>query len=598
MSIKSRKVALASAIFSMAVLASCGGGGSSSSTSPSTPPPSTPPGPTTVAKVLAQTWTGFYSGNSFQIRVCDLKSDGTISCGDDLNPSADTTFNYQYEFSNGNVLLKGSDNKAYYFDATAGTLNKLTNGKDVAGNAVKDANGNPVQLDLTTAVFVDKNPNFYIYNIGVSDVVITKSGNYVQKTSTGGNISEFYMGDNSNFVVVTESGHTYRIDASGNVVEIKDGTTSIEFQTPLAKVGDNILVQASNNAVYLLKDDGTLVKIDGTTFGGSIAGSGEAQMVKVGNDFYIAVRDGTNLYYYKNSTQSSNSPVTLPAGADVSYYALDGNGNVYYYDGSNVRAITTGLIASSNGQAVPSFGGLIGTSAGVIAKGKDTNNNNASYLLSISGNNIVSTISVNPDLFNAVDTCVTAKIPTNLGKVNGEGTSQIMCVDGTTAKFSWITYNSGYNGKQLAPITGFGSYTDVEFYGNNAVVYDNTNKTEICSVGSTASTCTAGLTVQGVVKKYNNILAMVASGTLSIGDLLAGTSNTIFTFTGSPTVTPGNVSADVTMAAIVKSTVDSPCNLIWGVGNQVILYNNGTINKYTYKSNDLCFFGGLLRLYK
>ena len=595
MSIKSRKVALASAIFSMAVLASCGGGGGGGTTSTSTPtPPSTPPGPTTVAKVLAQTWTGYYAGNNNQVRVCDLKSDGTINCGNDLNPSADTTFSYQYEFSNGNVLLTdSSNNKAYYFDATAGTLNKLTNGKDVAGNAVS------AQLTLAVAP-KDQNPNFIIYTIGGSDVVITKSGNYVQKTSTGGDISEFYMGDNSNFVVVTDNTNfkTYRIDASGNVTEIKDNGSSILFTTLLAKYGDNILVQASNNAVYLLKDDGTLVKIDGT-FSGAVS---DAQMVKAGNDFYIAVRNGTNLYYYKNSTRSSNSPVTLSAGSIIEY-ALDGNGNLYYYDNSSpnlVRAITTGLIASSNGQAVPSFGGLIGTSAGVIAKGKDSNGNDASYLLSISGNNITSTISVNPDLFNAVDTCVTAKSPTNLGEVNGETTSQIMCVDSNTANFSWITYNNGsYNGKQLAPITGFGSYTDVEFYGNKAVVYGSTNKTEICSVGSTASICTPGMTVQGVVKKYNNILAMFASYTLSIGDLLAGTSNTIFTDLSNSTLSPGNISADVSMVAVVKAIPGSPCatnTIYYPVGNQIILYNNGT--KTTFTSNNLCIYGNLLKLYK
>jgi hypothetical protein len=595
MSIKSRKVALASAVFSMAVLASCGGGGGgSSSTTPPSTTPTPQPTPTTDAKVLAQTVSGGYAGSINKVQVCNLQSDGTISCGTDLNSSAETTFDYQYEFSNGNVLLTDSNKEAYYFDATPGaeTLNKLTNGKSVDGTAVN------TQLDLTgynTNNPRDNNPNFIIYNNGSTDVVITKSGNYVQAIDPINNpISEFYMSDNSNFVVVTDNTNskTYRIDASGNVVEIKDGTTSIEFQTLLAKVGDNILVQDSNNAVYLLKDNGTLVKIDGTTFSGAAQ---DAQMVKVGNDFYIAINDGSNnLYYYKNNTHYINNPVTLATGADVRYYALDGNGNVYYYDGTNVKVVKTDFSPPITGQPIPSgnFKGLIGTSAGAIAD-KD---NNTLYLLTI--NNMASPpSSTNLDLNNATTTCLNAKSLYPVVQVNGESTSQIMCVD-NSGNFSYITYSSGtYNGKSYTKSLNFGSsVSDVEVYGNNVVVYDNSTpkKTEICTLGSTNISCTDGLAVDTtkIVKQNNNLLAMYAGSSpysLSIGDLLAGKSNTIFSnLLTKPT--GGNVSADMTMAAAVYKPSNSPC------ANQIILYNNGTTNTYT--SSNLCFGAKLLKLYK
>jgi hypothetical protein len=575
MSIKSRKVALASAIFSMAVLASCGGGGGGSSST--TPPPSSTPTPptTTDAKVLVQAASAVSAGTTNKVLVCELKSDGTnniISCDSDINPS-DATYDYQYEFSNGNVLLKGNDGKEYYFN---GSINPL-NGKDVAGNATGQLtipSGYSIKGDIS-------NSNFAIYTKpSSSDIVITSSG-YIQKTSTGVDISTVYSANN--FVIVTDGSKTYRIKADGTVNVVNDSSNNpipAVNATPLAISEDNILVKPIGGGdVYLIKNDGTAVKISLST-----AVANDARMVKVGNDLYIAVRSGTNLYYYRNTTKSTNSPVTLGLGSSV-YYTLDGSGNLYYYD-TALKAIKADFttISTTTTMTSPYF---IGTSAGALVK-----EGPKYHLLSISGNSITDSLTVNSDLISAIDTCVNA----NPSYIKGESTSQIMCVDkntgiGADVAFSWITYNNGYNGKQIDTGITKSTYDYTDFYGNKAVVYDNNtpSQTEICSVGSTASKCTPGLAVQGVIKQYNNILAMFSSGTLSIGDLLTGTSNTIFSGLTTP-ATGGNVSYDVTMAAAVYNAIGSNCPN--GYGNQIKL-SNGKV----YTSN-LCISAKLLKLYK
>ncbi|MCI4436436.1 MAG: hypothetical protein JHC33_06460 [Ignisphaera sp.] len=502
-----RKAILASAMFGIAVLASCGSDGGAASTGTGT----SVSGET--VKVLAQT----LSGNSNQVVICDLNPDNTINCGKNINPDANTTFRYEHEFSNGITILTDSNNKAYYFDPATGTLNKLTNGKDVAGNSLN------TQLDLASYQNLYRFSNYAIYLTNgddtVSHVIITKSGQYIQKTTTGNNIYTFFMGDN--VVVVKEVGHTYRIDTNGNVVEIKDGNgNSIEFQNFLAKVGDNILAADSNNNIYLLRNDGKLLKLD-TSNESDIDG----QMVQVGSDFYVAIRTGSNLYYYKNDKKLLDNPIALSSGANRTYYAFDGIGNLYYYDGSNVNVMTTGLVASSNSQPVSNFGGLIGTSAGVIAS--DTANNQL-YLLSTSGNTITSKTSTDTNLLNAVNTCINGKSQIATGYVKDEGTNKVMCVD-NSGNFSGIIYNNGnYTGKKITAIQGFGRVIYINYGSNSAMVDDDssTTNTEMCSLNSINSTCVR--VPDGKFKRLNDdIIAKFEDGTFYLVDPVAGTSNPI-----------------------------------------------------------------------
>jgi hypothetical protein len=579
---KSTKAVLASAIFGMAVLASCGGGGGSSTggTGGGNNGGSTQPTPETVAKALVQISTGGYQSSSRQVLLCNLNSDNSYQCDNVL--STESAFYHLYEFPNGNVLLKDDNDKVHYFDGS--NIKPLT-GKDASGNALD-------QLDLTGYSEVAKNPYFVVYQDSSNNSVVATQSNYVK---ISGNISWAYMGKNSNFVIVSISGHTYRVDASGNVIEVKDGGNSVEFKTGLTKVGDNILVQDTNDNIYLLKDSGpSLMLID------TIAGTPEAQMVKVGSDFYIAISDGTNLHYYKNSSQSTTSP-QLNTGT-LTDFALDKNGNVYYYDNNgSINAITSGFVAIS-GQSVSSFGGFVGTSKGAVAKG-----NNATYLVSISGNAISLSTSTDSDLFKAVDTCIAAKSQSPVDQISGESTDQLMCVDGATTKFSWITYDgSNYAGKQLAPISGFGSYYDVDFYDNKAIIYDNssTQQTEVCTVGS--SSCVAGLKAPNgkkiedvAIKRNGTDLSIYKTSssntyTISLGSLITGTTDAFTNLLTKPT--GGNVSHDIKTAAAIFKTTDSSCPT--GYGNVLRLHkNNGNVYTYTLTSNTQCFDARILKVF-
>ena len=577
MSSKSTKAVLASAIFGMSVLASCGGGGggSGAGTGGGSSPGTGVSGET--VKVLAQT----LSGNKQQVVICDLKPDNTISCGKDINPDANITLKYEHELSNGITILADSNDKAYYFDPATGTLNKLTNGKDVAGKPIN------AQLDLSAYKHIYRLPNYGIYFTGndntISHTVVTKSGQYIQKTSSGNNIYTFFEGDN--IVVAVEIGHTYRIDVNGNVGEIKDNGVPIQFQKVLAILGDNILVQSTNNSIYLLKDDGTLLKLDTIN-----EADRDALMVKVGNDFYIAIRVGTNLYYYKNNKKLLDSPIALGSNANRTYYAFDGIGNLYYYDGSNVKVITTGLVASSNAQAISSFGGLIGTSVGVIAS--DTANNQL-YLLSTSGNTITSKTSTDTNLLNAINTCINGKSQIKTGAVKDEGTNKVMCV-GNNGDFSGIIYNSGnYTGKKITAIPGFARAVSITYGINGAMVEDDSSSanTEMCSLNSINSKCV--VVPRGWYKRLDgDIMAAFKDGTFYLVDPVAGTSNPIFT--GAIYAHGGNVSYDMKIAAAVFKTTDSQCTS--GYGNVIKLYKDG--KEIEYKSNNLCFDGKLLKVYK
>jgi len=595
---KSRKAVLASAIFVMSVLASCGGGGGGSGTGTgggSLPtdvgsPPGTgggSPGTDTgtspgtgvsgeTVKVLAQT----LSGNKQQIVICDLKPDNTISCGKDINPDANIRLMYLHELSDGTTVLVDNNNKVYYFDQATGTLNKLTSGKDVDGNPINN------QLDLSGYTRLYGHPNYAVLtgeDYNTDHLFITKSGQYIQKPNSNYSLLTLFKGKNT-ILAIMDIFHTYRIDANGNVSEIMDNGTPVQFQKFLITLGDNILFHDATNSINLLKDDGTLLKLD------TISEPADAQMVKVGNDFYVAVRDGTNLYYYRNNKKLLNSPIALGSNANRTYYALDGSGNLYYYDGSNVKVITTGLVASSNAQAISSFGGLIGTSVGVIAS--DTANNQL-YLLSTSGNTITSKTSTDTNLLNAVNTCINGKSQIKTGAVKDEGTNKVMCV-GSNGDFSGIIYNNGnYIGKKITAVPSFARVSFITFGINGAMVEDDSSpaNTEMCSLNSINSKCV--VVPRGWYKRLDgDIMAAFKDGTFYLVDPVAGTSNPIFT--GAIYATGGNVSYDIKIAAAVYKTTDSQCPS--GYGNVIKLYKDG--KEIEYKSNNLCFDGKLLKVYK
>jgi len=128
-------------------------------------------------------------------------------------------------------------------------------------------------------------------------VVVTSSGKVIKDSHTTA------MSVNAVCETVTKGGITYKLNVDGT-------SSSTTIPTTLASAGGKHLVQDTSNKIYL-SDSGcsaTGVLVD------TISGVNDAQMVKVGNDFYIAVRAGTTLKYYKvsgNTPTPLNTSITL-----------------------------------------------------------------------------------------------------------------------------------------------------------------------------------------------------------------------------------------------------------------------------------------------
>jgi hypothetical protein len=125
---------------------------------------------------------------------------------------------------------------------------------------------------------------------------------------------------------VTDGANTFSISADGNVSSLTPARTIAQV---LASAGGKFLVYGSNNRLYL-RDDPCLP--DGQSVSpAAIPNVQDAQMVRVGNDFYIAVRVDVNLSYYR---VSGSGPTLLAnramrAGSGRFHYTLDGEGRLY-----------------------------------------------------------------------------------------------------------------------------------------------------------------------------------------------------------------------------------------------------------------------------
>ncbi len=107
------------------------GGGSGSGGGGPTPSPATVEG-----RVLAVLTTGAATAGAVNpVAICELKSDNKAHCGNDLNPSENSDIRYLHEFPNGNVVLAGSGDVLYFFNAPHNTLTKLTTFRALNGTS-------------------------------------------------------------------------------------------------------------------------------------------------------------------------------------------------------------------------------------------------------------------------------------------------------------------------------------------------------------------------------------------------------------------------------------------------------------------------------
>jgi hypothetical protein len=268
------------------------------------------------------------------VAVCELKSDNKAYCGNDLNPSENADLNYLHEFPNGNVVLVGSGNVLYFYNAQNNTLTKLTNFRALDGTSGT----------VATGITIPANSRFYatanflmIYN-GNDLVAISNTGNVIRDDNV-----LIRTDDKLNTHVacerVTKGPTVYSLDASGTA------TPTGPIPEVRAQAGGRFLI-ILGSTIYLNTDRCSV----GGILVDNINNIQDAQMVKLGDDFFIAVRFDAGggdhrVAYYRVSTITNQvthlRTPSVPAG-DVNirdnsrfFYALAGNGFLFAVDGNN-----------------------------------------------------------------------------------------------------------------------------------------------------------------------------------------------------------------------------------------------------------------------
>jgi hypothetical protein len=584
-----KKVLLASAILASSIgLTSCGGGGggdsapASTSTTQPPPPPPPPPAPTEVGKVLALGVTGFVKGDTkYELYESSIKSDGTFQWArvDTSSVNIDLSkLEYVYEFNNNAVLLTDNNNTLYcYYNQ------KITKTNPEISDTMQVGLGNLLLTSTGKAVFNDCN-------------VVETSGNLV------------YAG--KNYVLLDDGAKSTVLKADKTYYNIND--TGLKVLNRVEDEKDTIVVTSSNKNLYLIKKDGTVVQVLNSS--SDADGNGKisnAQVVKVGTDYYVAAYDGDNnkIYYAKNLTKPSGGPF---AGNGNTSYALDKNGNLYYSDGSKTyrRLIDTVSAITYNGIS----GATKIIPLGDAALAYDGSN----YYLLPSDSSTAVAVTLSTDVANAFDVCSTgySKDPSDppmkyasiyTEYVLGKGTNVLMCTNGS--KFAYLKYDS--TNKKFSGFMVDNGTLQYKLATQNSMIFVNTtNKKALttctatagCSSTSTDKAFDPGLaikTADNLLDKAGTIYYLKAAYATTgsapyIVDLGQGTTDTStlnILFSSTETPTGGNVSLDLNKVANLYSPVNSQCQLLNTAYYDNVTYKNPSLNPTTKDLNkqNTCF---------
>ena len=577
---KKSKLILATALFGAALFAaSCGGGGGGGATAETGTGSGSrsggggggggggTPSPTEQGRVLALLDVGTASAGTLNpVTICQLKSDNKAYCGNDLNPGANVDLEYVHEFPNGNVVLKGSDNKLYFFDGSQ--VKKLTTYRTLGGTS--DINA-PAGIDISsgTTYYKTEDGNFVIIYDGSSNItVITREGKVIK----GSGISS--ADDINRTCNTVKSGSTYyKLNPDGSSSNVT-ATTPNEV---LYRAGDKVLVK-KDSKVYLSSNEcSTSGAVEVVDIGSST--DYDAKMVKVGNDFYIAVRagkSGTDLYYYR---VSGNTPtplkidITLHA-ANKYYYALDGRGYLYAITAADtVKAYKPTDGTSAGNVTVTGVAGLLALADRVLAK--STTN---AFEITTTGSMVIAVDKGTGPLHTALNRCTDV---TNTKDFDGVGTNFVRCVyesGGSTTLYS-LTYDSGtYKVASSDPVTG--TFNKARWASNKVLVsvgstvyLCNTTTTPSISCSST-DLSTLDLTNISRYLKVNGLdVFYTSSGVLKVGnvfDLPSALPITVSSASG------GNASFDLNRFAFSFKPAVALC------ATQIVYLSSRTASPKTY----------------
>ncbi len=436
---KKSKLILATALFGAALFgASCGGGGGgTASTPPPPPPPPPPPGPTVEGRVLALLNLGTVSaGTSRPVSICELRSNGKAVCGTDLNPSEDANLEYVHEFPNGNVVLQAGG-VLYFFNGSQ--VIKLDKFRPLGASSTTPETPEPGGITLPSSPIYYATPNFVIVVDNTSStktlVVITSSGRVIKDTGTA-----TYTVNASCEAVTRSSGAAFKLNTDGT-------STSTTILTLRASAGGKFLVSlgpATSTTIYLSDSNCELVN---PVIIGILSNVQDAKMVKVGNDFYIAVRyvdAGTHRlnYYTVSGTRVTNLQTGLALRAGNSnLYDIDGRGYLYYNNDTNKMrgvspagaALTEISIGSGNVEGILAFNDrvLARTSTGVQLHDVFINN----------AGDLASTATPPGANLTALQRCT----DTDTKDIDGRGTAVVRCVwdSGSEERLVVLVHNGG-----------------------------------------------------------------------------------------------------------------------------------------------------------
>jgi len=411
-------------------------------------------------------------------------SDQTAKCGpNDLNPNANLDLQYVHEFQNGNVLLLAGD-VLYLFDGSQ--VRRLDTFRSLTSATTNTAAGG---VTVPDNAFISRLPNLVMMFDG-------NPGNFVAVAENGTVIRDNNVGfTQAPCPTVTSGGNTFSISANGNVTSLNRVFNAAN--PVLASAGGKFLVYGSNNRLYL-RDDPCLP--DGQSVSpAAIAGVNDAQMVRVGNDFYIAVRVGANVSYYRVSGSNSTllNTVALIAGGRFNY-ALDGAGRLYIFNAANqvrvYRPTDGDQIGTSTAVDGVNFVGMLGLADRVLVRDNAAGGGDLHEFMPTGG--IPRTTVTEATLRQHFNNCTNAQTKA----VDGIGTNFIRCMfdDGTDTngqRLSSIAFVGGQYRRPAALVTidGTAGHTattqfDILFGANALIVRHATdNSIRLCTTTSTAS---------------------------------------------------------------------------------------------------------------
>jgi hypothetical protein len=551
------KLILATALFGAALFAASCGGGDSGGTTAGTGTGGgggggtgggggggggVTPSPTEEGKVLALLDVGGASAGPLKpVAICRLMSNEKAECGTDLNLTADVELEYLYEFPipDGNVVLK-VDSTLYFFNGSQ--VVRPTSYRTLGGTSdISEPGG--IAIPTGTITYYPTDDFVIIHSTGGGGTVIavSKTGKVIRDNGVSS------TDINRDCKTVTKSSNTFKLNVDGTSSNI---TATIPDEV-VAEAGDKFLVKKGTQ----IRLSSSRCSITGSVLVATTTSFGDAKMVKVGEDFYIAVRDGTTLYYRKVSGSAVPVSVNISlASGDKHYYALDGRGRLYAITAGNTVSVrnTDGTLAGTATVTGVTFTGLLGLADRALAK-----TSSDVYEITTTGSTASAANKGGGTLHSVVDNCTHS----DTIAIDGAGTNFIRCAH-SSGLYS-LAFDSGSGLYSRASNTF--SISAVKFATGKVLVRSGTNII-LCSTTTSSISCSntdlPGLDPTNInhYLKFNGSEVFYLSGsTLKVGDIFGPPSALSITVSPPGAPTGGNASFNLNKFAFRFTPAVAPC---------------------------------------